>query len=219
MTEASNARAARELKDQIDKITDDLAYRYDGTFNRNEVQEVVNEASTALTRGIKVTTYLPILVSRHARELLEAKAIGDGKVAKQKPELLFISAHNADRSRIAAALARHLSNQRVHVRWASVSPTAEINPVVKEVLDERGIPIPEAHENPLDDSPAHVADVTVTMGGGDASPDYPGKIDLHWKVDDPTGASKQRVRAIIDGMQVLITALLDDILHKDEQSE
>lgn len=215
MTDISADLAAGELQDRIDKVADDIAYRYDGIFTREEVEETVHQAHTAMTRNIKVTTYLPILVNRYARELLEAKAIAEGKVAKQKPELLFVCVHNAGRSQIAAALARHLSNQRVNVRSAGSAPTGEINPVVKEILDERGIPIPEAYPKPLEDTVVRAADVIVTMGCGDACPYYPGKSYLDWEVNDPAGASKQQVRAIVDDIQVRITALLHNLLDKE----
>jgi arsenate reductase len=215
MANASAKLAARELQHQYDKIVDDLVYRYDGTFTRDEVQDVVSGARTAMTKNIKVTTFLPILISRYARELLEAKALAEGKVAKEKPELLFVCVHNAGRSQIAAALARHLSNQRVNVRSAGSAPTGEINPVVKEILEERGVPIPEAYLKPLNDSVVRAADVIVTMGCGDACPYYPGKRYLDWSIADPADASKQQVREIVDDIQIRITRLLHEILDKE----
>ena len=215
MTGTSEGLASGELQHRIDKLTDDLAYRYDGAFTRDEVQQVVDEAHTALTRNIKVTTYLPILIGRHARELLDAKATAEGKLTKQKPELLFVCVRNAGRSQIAAALARHLSNQRVNVRSAGSAPAGKIDKVVKQVLEERGIPLADAYPKPLNDSVVRAADVIVTMGCGDACPYYPGKSYLDWEVSDPAGASKQQVRVIVDDIQVRITALLHNLLDKE----
>ncbi len=215
MTTPSMSPDARNLQQQYDRLVDDLAYHYDGTFTRDEVHQVITEARTTLTGTSKVTTFLPVLVSRYARKLLEAKAVAEGKIAKAKPELLFVCVHNAGRSQIAAALARHLSNQRVNVRSAGSAPIGEIYPVVKAVLAERGIPVPEAYPKPLNDSVVQAADVIVTMGCGDACPYYPGKRYLDWQVADPAGASRQQVRAIVDDIQVRITGLLHEILDKE----
>lgn len=215
MTNTSAAFEARQLQDQYDRIVDDLAYRYDGTFTRDEIQDAVSEARMAMAKTSKVTTFLPVLTGRFARETLEARAIAEGKVAKQKPELLFVCVHNAGRSQIAAALARHLSNNRVNVRSAGSAPTGEIHPIVKEILEERGVPLAEAYPKPLSDSVVRAADVIVTMGCGDECPYYPGKRYLDWAIADPAKAPRQQVRTIVDEIQVRITGLLHDVLDKE----
>lgn len=215
MTTNSTNPEVRNLQQQYDRLVDDLAYRYNGTFTREEVQAVVSEARGAMTATSKVTTFLPVLTARYAGELLAAKAIADGKLAKPKPELLFVCVHNAGRSQIAAALARHLSNNRVNVRSAGSAPSGEINPVVREVLEERGVPIAEAYPKPLSDSVVRAADVIVTMGCGDACPYYPGKRYLDWQVADPADAPRAQVREIVNDIQVRITGLLHEVLDKE----
>ena len=103
-------------------IIDDLSYAYDGVFDKEAVTDAVTSAWDLLSPRSSVRTYLPILVARQAREQLMAAAQADGRIAKKVPELLFVCVHNAGRSQLAAALAEHLSDRRVHVRSAGSAP-------------------------------------------------------------------------------------------------
>ncbi|HNQ07615.1 MAG TPA: heat-shock protein HtpX [Tetrasphaera sp.] len=113
---------------------------------------------------------------------------------------------------MAAALAEHLSARRVHVRSAGSAPTGEINPMVVEVLKERGIALGTAYPKPLSDSVVRAADVIITMGCGDSCPIFPGKRYEDWQVADPAGAPIEAVREIRDDIQARVTTLLRQIL-------
>ena len=139
-----------------------------------------------------VRTYLPILVARHAKEQLTSAAQAEGRIAKTVPELLFVCVHNAGRSQMAAALAEHLSARRVHVRSAGSAPAGEVNPVVIQVLAERGITLAVPYPKPLSDNVVRAADVIITMGCGDACPIFPGKRYEDWAVRRPRRTSPSR---------------------------
>jgi arsenate reductase len=154
-------------------IIDDLSYAYDGVFDKEAVTDAVTSAWDLLSPRSSVRTYLPILVARQAREQLMAQAQADGRVAKKVPELLFVCVHNAGRSQLAAALAEHLS-----ARGSTCAPPARplstsINPVVVQVLAERGVTLGTAYPKPLSDSAVRAADVIITMGCGDTCPYLP----------------------------------------------
>ena len=194
-----------------DAIASDLAYAYEGVFSRASVAAAVEAARGDLESVSKVHTYLPILVARQAREQLMAAAQAEGRIAKTVPELLFVCVHNAGRSQLAAALAEHLSARRVHVRSAGSAPADEVNPLVVEVLAERGIALAQPYPKPLSDTVVHAADVIVTMGCGDACPIFPGKRYEDWDVADPAGQPIEVVRDIRDDIQARVTALLRDL--------
>ena len=194
-------------------IVQDLAYSYDGVFSRESVAAAVADARALLDPVSTVKTFLPILVTRHAKEQLMAGAQSEGRVAKAVPELLFVCVQNAGRSQMAAALAEHLSAHRVHVRSAGSAPADQINPLVVEVLAERGIALTTAYPKPLSDNVIGAADVIITMGCGDACPIFPGKRYEDWNVADPAGQSIEVVRDIRDDIQARVTALLRDILN------
>jgi protein-tyrosine-phosphatase len=192
---------------------DDLTYHYDGIFSRQSVQRAVEQARDTLGPVAKFPNFLPILTQRFARDQLLAAAQAEGKIATSVPEILFVCIHNAGRSQMAAALAKHLSVGKVHVRSAGSQPTQEINTAAIQALAERGIEITEAFPKPLTDDVVRAADVIITMGCGDACPIFPGKRYEDWDVADPSGQPIEVVRAIRDDIQARVTTLLGQVLH------
>lgn len=199
--------------DPYHAIVEDLAYSYDGVFSPESVAAAVARARAVLEPVSTVKTFLPILVARQAREQLTAAAQAEGRIAKAVPELLFVCVQNAGRSQMAAALAEHLSARRVHVRSAGSAPAEQLNPLVVEVLAERGIALTTAYPKPLSDNVIGAADVIITMGCGDACPIFPGKRYEDWDVADPAGQPIGVVRDIRDDLQARVTALLRDLLN------
>ena len=195
------------------RIVDDLAYHYDGVFGRGTVQRAVDYARATLEPVAKIPIFLPILTERFARDQLLAAAQVEGKIATSVPEVLFVCVHNAGRSQMAAAPAKHLSAGRVHVRSAGSQPDQPISPLTIQALAERGIEITEAFPKPLTDDVLRAADVIITMGCGDACPIFPGKRYEDWDVADPAGKPIEAVRAIRDDIQARVTALLGQVLH------
>lgn len=194
-----------------ERIIEELAYDYEGIFSLETIRRAVIEARQALEPNAKIPDFLPLLTARYAKEQLTATAQAEGKLAKQVPELLFVCVHNAGRSQLAAALADHLSDGRVHVRSAGSAPTGEINPAAIEVLAERGIRLTEAYPKPLTDQVVRAADVIITMGCGDACPIYPGKRYVDWDVADPDGQPLDVVRDIRDDLTHRVTNLLREL--------
>ncbi|MGI8880558.1 MAG: hypothetical protein ACR2KJ_08645 [Jatrophihabitans sp.] len=64
------------------------------------------------------------------------------------PEVLFVCIHNAGRSQMAAALLDHHAAGRVHVRSAGSTPASEINPAVREVMNELGVNLSKEFPKP-----------------------------------------------------------------------
>jgi arsenate reductase (thioredoxin) len=208
--ETSSRQARRRVTD-YDRLVDELAYTYEGIFSRDSIAQAVADARAALEPSATIPDFLPILVSRFAREQLSAAAQADGRLTKPVPELLFVCVHNAGRSQMAAALAQHLTAGKVHVRSAGSQPADQINAMAVQVLAERGISLTEAYPKPLSNDVIHAADVIVTMGCGDACPIYAGKRYLDWDVADPNEQPIDRVRDIRDDLQARITTLLRDL--------
>ena len=204
-------KAGQARRIDYDKLADDLAYSFDGVFSRATVAQAVTDARARLEPTATVTTYLPVLVGRFAREQLTAAGQADGKLAHPVPELLFVCVHNAGRSQLAAALAQHLSGGRVHVRSAGSDPLGQVNPLIIQVLAERGITLTDAYPKPLTGDVVRAADVIITMGCGDTCPVFPGKRYLDWDIPDPHGQPVGVVRDIRDQIQARVTALLRDL--------
>ena len=128
------------------------------------------------------------------------------------PEVLYVCIHNAGRSVAAAVLTEHYGRGRVRVRSAGSEPGSEVNPVVAQVLRERGLDPDQQFPKPLTDEAARAADVIVTMGCGDACPFFPGKRYLDWELTDPAGQSVDEVRPIVADIDRRVRQLLSELL-------
>jgi protein-tyrosine-phosphatase len=128
------------------------------------------------------------------------------------PEVLYVCIHNAGRSIAAAVLTEHYAQGRIRVRSAGSQPGTAVNPVVAEVLRERGLDPDQQFPKPLTDVAARAADVIITMGCGDACPVYPGTRYLDWELTDPAGKAIDEVRPIVDAIDERVRHLVAELL-------
>ena len=196
----------------LDRIVDELAPEFWGTFAPETIHRFAAESYDQLAEPAHIHTYLPVLAARFTRERLRALAQLEGTIVSDVPEVLFVCVHNAGRSQAAAALLNHHAAGRVHVRSAGSAPTDEINPSVRAVLEERGLDITQEFPKPLTDEVARAADVIVTMGCGDACPVFPGKRYLDWQLEDPAGKPVEQVRPILDDIDRRVRELLAELV-------
>ncbi|MEU1026338.1 arsenate reductase ArsC [Streptomyces sp. NPDC005904] len=129
----------------------------------------------------------------------------------EKPSVLFVCVHNADRSQMAAAWLTHLAGDRVVVRSAGSDPGDAVNPAAVAAMREVGIDISAERPKLLTVDAVEESDVCVTMGCGDTCPVFPGKRYLDWRLDDPAGRGVEAVRPIRDEIRVLVEDLLAEI--------
>jgi protein-tyrosine-phosphatase len=200
----------------LQRAAERLAHQFAGLVNEETAERILFESYADLARTATVTTHLSTLAERFARDRLTALAQSKGMIAKPVPEILFLCVHNAGRSQMAAALARHLSGGRVHVRSAGSQPSGRgILPSVVTVLAEIGIEVDEEFPKPLTDDVVRAADAVVTMGCGDVCPVYPGKRYLDWALDDPSELDLDGVRRVRDDISVRVEGLLGELLPAD----
>jgi arsenate reductase len=128
-----------------------------------------------------------------------------------RPSVLFACVHNSGRSVAAQVLARHYAEGRVDVRSAGSEPGAGVNPVVAQVLAERGLAVDGHVPTLLDRDLVEGSDVVVTMGCGETCPVFPGKRYEDWPVEDPAGQDLATVRRIVDDVDARVRRLLADL--------
>jgi arsenate reductase (thioredoxin) len=196
---------------QIDKAAEELHEEFAGIFSTETIARYIEESSDLLS-GARISTYVPLLVHRFARERLQALAQAQGEVETEQPEVLFVCVHNAGRSQMAAGLVTLRSDGRVHVRSAGSDPADQINPAVIEAMHEIGVDMSQQFPKPLTDEVVRAADVVITMGCGDACPIYPGKKYEDWELDDPAGQDLPAVREIRDEIDRRVRHLIADLL-------
>ncbi len=127
------------------------------------------------------------------------------------PVVLFACVHNSGRSVAARVLTEHYAASGVQARSAGSKPKDAVNPVVAQVLAERGLSTAAESPTRLDPATVQAADVVITMGCGETCPVFPGKRYQDWPVDDPAGQDPATVRRIVDDVDTRVRHLLADL--------
>jgi arsenate reductase (thioredoxin) len=130
---------------------------------------------------------------------------------KNKPVVLFACVHNSGRSVAARVLTEHYAAGAVDARSAGSQPKGSVNPVVAQVLAERGLSTEAETGTKLSTETVQGADVVITMGCGESCPFVPGKRYEDWAVDDPAGQDLETVRRIVDDVDGRVRALLTEL--------
>lgn len=195
----------------LNRIADDLATRFRGTFSPETVRAYVAESHALLSERAHITRYLPSLTARFAGDRLRALAQADGLETAGVPDILFVCVQNAGRSQLASAILRSLAGDRVRVLTAGSEPAGSINPLIVAALDEVGIPVGGEYPKPLTDEVVRAADYVITMGCGDACPIYPGRTYLDWDLPDPATMTLAGVREVRDEIDRRVRELLAEL--------
>jgi arsenate reductase (thioredoxin) len=120
--------------------------------------------------------------------------------------VLFLCAGNSARSIIAESILNHAGKGRFRAFSAGTHPSGEIDPFVRELLEEEGLPTGELRSKSWDEFSAAGAvplDFVITLcdkAAGEACPVWPGQpTTAHWSVEDPAavvGDEHARRRAV-----------------------
>jgi protein-tyrosine-phosphatase len=198
----------RPVPAELIGAVDQLMHEFAGVFARETVQDCVLDSYERLRPGARITTSLPLLAYRFARERLRSCGLDMGMLPKTVPVVLFVCTHSAGRSQLAAALLARAAEDRVAIASAGTTPAPDIDPVVLAVLAERGVDAGDASPKPLTQEVVEAADVVITMGCGDSNPVLPGRRYLDWDLPDPVGTDLATVRAIRDDIEDRVQLLL-----------
>jgi protein-tyrosine-phosphatase len=200
-----------DLEGVLARLAERLEDKFVGIFSKETIERYVKESYALLAERATVTVHLPALTERFARDRLAALAQTEFKIAKDKPEILFVCVHNAGRSQMAGALAIQLSGGAVSVRSAGSAPSDSIPAAVHEAMNEIGLNLADAFPKPLTDEFVRAADVVITMGCGDACPIYPGKRYEDWDLADPAALDTAGVAAVRNDIEGRIRTLLTEL--------
>ena len=117
---------------------------------------------------------------------------------------------NAGRSQMAEAFAKKYGADKFVVSSAGNKPSDKVNPVVVEVMKEKGIDLSMNKPKLITAKMAMDADLIVTMGCNDQGI-CPGpffKPTIDWALEDPKGKPVGKVREIRDEIEVRVQKLL-----------
>lgn len=112
---------------------------------------------------------------------------------------------------MAEAFANKYGNSKFSALSAGNKPAAAVNPLVVEVMKEKGIDISNNKPKLLTFQTANDSDLIVTMGCNDQGI-CPGpffKETIDWKLEDPKGKPIEKVREIRDEIEQKVKVLLE----------
>ena len=117
---------------------------------------------------------------------------------------------------MAEAFANYYGKGRVSASSAGNKIVDKLNPVVVQVMKEKGIDISTEKPKMLTFEMANNADLVVTMGcnynGICPGPFFKESVD--WKLEDPKGKPIEKVRQIRDQIEAKVQVLIEEMLQK-----
>lgn len=127
--------------------------------------------------------------------------------------MLFVCVENAGRSQMAEAFANHYGIGKLVASSAGTMLSDRINPIVVEVMKEKGFDISKNKPKLLNTKMAEDADKIITMGCSVEKfcPAPLLKNVIDWRLEDPKGKPIEEVRKIRDEIERRVRKLIDEI--------
>jgi len=130
---------------------------------------------------------------------------------KEKIKVLFVCVENARRSQMAEGFANAFGQGRLEVYSGGSSPSSQIDPLVIEVMKEKGIDLSGKRPKGLNDLPPVEMDYLVTMGCEETCPAVLAKQVIEWQIPDPKGKPIEVFRQLRDLIEEKVRTLLNEI--------
>ena len=146
-------------------------------------------------------------------------------MASRKLRILFLCTHNACRSQMAEAWAKHLKGDVIEAHSAGVEPGG-VDPLVVQVMDEVGVDTSGQRSKHVDELRQIVFDYAVTLCGHarDTCPLFPGQTTVvHVGFDSPQELAKSAAsrdealapyRRVRDEIKVFVAGLPEVIANE-----
>jgi arsenate reductase len=126
--------------------------------------------------------------------------------------ILFVCVENAGRSQMAEAFAKAYGKGKIEAVSAGTMPAKEVNPVVAQVMQEKGLDISANKPKLITNQMVQEADTIIVMGcsaeGFCPAPLLNKVVD--WKIEDPKGKPVEKVREIRDEIEKKVNIMLDE---------
>jgi arsenate reductase len=126
-------------------------------------------------------------------------------------KILFVCIENARRSQMAEAFAETYGGGKVEVFSAGSSPSSQIDPLVIEVMKEKGIDLSRKRPRGLNELPSIKMDYLITMGCEETCPAVLAKKIIEWDIPDPKGKPIDAFREVRDVIEGKVKSLLQEI--------
>jgi protein-tyrosine-phosphatase len=128
-------------------------------------------------------------------------------------KILFVCVENAGRSQMAEGFAKYYGDNKVEAMSAGTMPSNEVNPLVIQVMQEKGIDISGNKPKQITMHIVQDADAIIVMGcsaQGFCPAPLLGKV-TDWNIEDPKGKPLEKVREIRDEIEKKVRELISQI--------
>ncbi len=151
-------------------------------------------------------------IAKHPTALSDAKEKARSLVTPflNRKKILFVCTKNACRSQMASAFARYHAGDRIEVESAGSRPAEEINPLMEEVMSEKGIDMAFRKPRSIEEAASSgKPDLIISMGCEEACPLFPGTRNQEWPVPDPAGKPIEVMRKIREEVEERVRRLIE----------
>lgn len=129
-----------------------------------------------------------------------------------RKKILFACRENACRSQMASAFAGYIAGDRIDALNGGSTPADSINPLMVEVMQEKGIDMAFRKPKSIDLAISkEKPDIIITMGCGEECPFVPGAVRENWDLPDPAGESIEFMRNVRDEIEKRVNKLKDQL--------
>jgi protein-tyrosine-phosphatase len=128
--------------------------------------------------------------------------------------VLFVCVENAGRSQMAEAFAKTYGEGKLEAVSAGTMPAKEVNPIVVQVMQEKGIDLSGNRPKLIANQMVQEADVIIVMGcsaQGFCPAPLLNKV-TDWGIEDPKGKPIEKVREIRDEIEKRVKMLVDETI-------
>jgi arsenate reductase len=150
-------------------------------------------------------------IEKHPTALNDAKEKARALVTPflKRKKVLFVCRENACRSQMASAFARFHAGDKIEAESAGSAPAKEINPVMEEVMREKGIDMAFRRPKTIEETAGvWKPDLIISMGCEDACPYFPGVPNKEWELEDPAEKPISFMRTIRDKTEKKVKDLI-----------
>ncbi len=143
-------------------------------------------------------------IAKHPTAFADAKEKARSLVTPflKRKKVLFVCTENACRSQMASAFAQYHAGDRLEVDSAGSSPAPGVNPLMAEVMAEKGIDMAFRKPTSIEEAARlGTPDLIISMGCEEACPHFPGVPQQEWNLSDPSGKSIAFMRKIRDEIE------------------
>jgi len=155
-------------------------------------------------------------IAKHPTALSDAKEKARSLVTPflNRKRILFLCTENACRSQMASAFTRYHAGDEIEVESAGSAPAEEINPLMEEVMREKGIDMAFRKPKSIEEAARSGApELIISMGCEEACPLFPGVPNQEWSVPDPAGKPIELMRRIREEIEERVRKLIEEVVN------